>query len=265
MVRSIKESLRRLPLVGAMALVAACNVFAPLEPDSSVQDHVQIGQKCEAALDFACARAEYDALPDGPLKSRKLCTLSLSVAGVTLSTLVNTVTIQGAAMLGATARELMPWSEAKDQAAKDASSVYCAAYASDPQSGDDGPLLLALSQLVHCSTLIAKVDQWVAVSDDDVACNTPGRRAGTVIAGDISDDPATVNGTPKGDILQRGMCAADVLSCRKDVFSILRNDKFAARFGDIKRAVDAMPDGLKDENLPVDGVRGAIKQTFSAN
>lgn len=240
----MKKYIPALVGVATLSLVVACNLYAPLAANSSVDDHLEEAQKCLHEGNFACAVENYSKLPDGDLKNQKLCTVNMARAGFTLSSLINTVTKKSDGVLGELANNVIPWSEERKTAADDA-KTYCASYKASSASGDLGVLLGSLSVLLHCANRMSKADQFQATSNSDTECTTAGNKDGVVDESDISPnaDGTVSASTP-------GMCAADVEDCRVDIDSLSPSELNAAGLSDIGSALDEVPDEIKAAAAP---------------
>lgn len=241
-----------------LPVLISCNVYSPFAQRSSTADLLEEGQKCIHNNDYPCAVEAYSAIPDPEVKNEKLCMLNLTQGGMTISFLQNTITQNSGKMLGNLAQGLVPWSQAKSDAL-DAAKTACANYvstASTTVGANQATLLKSISLLIHCAIRIAKTDQFVATSESDTACNTPGNGNGTVSQSDVSDN---ANGT----ISATGMCAADALACTSDISGMSGSSLSAAGLNDIATALSKVPDALKTSSSSAIASRSAIRDSVN--
>ena len=236
-------------------LLLSCNAYSPLNSTSSIEDRLEEAQKCLRDSDYGCAITHYNALPDGKLKSEKLCMVHLAKGGVTLTTLINTVNKNNSKVLGNFAQTLMPWSSTKS-ADLDTAKTQCTNFAADGTSGNQGILLRTLSLMAHCSIRMAKTDQFLGNAETDTTCTTAGNASGTVTTGDIGP----VNGIIGSGT--NGMCAADVTSCVGDISALSASALTTAGLTDLKGALDSIPAALKDATSATAAIRIAIQSTI---
>lgn len=231
-------------------LLFSCNIYRPFQGGSDVNDYLEEARLCLHNGDFACADTNYNKLPDGELKTQKLCMLSLARAGLGLKNLINTFNKGDKKMVGQLANTLIPWSEAKAQFAADAVK-HCVDYAT-MTGGDIGVLLKTAAYIVDCSMRIAKVDQFVATSDTDSTCTTAGNNDGTVTASEIADGA-------NGAISARGMCGSDVIACQTDIVGLDSASLASAGLDELKSAYDQIPAALRTSGAATALTRSAIK------
>lgn len=238
-----------------MPLIFACNIYSPFTSVSSDQDRIEEAMKCLHSGDYDCAIEEYKGITDETLKNQKLCMAYMAKAGFGLNALINTFSEDQSHLLGNLANSLIPWSEARRDAA-DNGKIACAAYEAATKTGFGG-LLKALSNYVDCSVRVAKTDLYVATSSSDLACNTPGNADGKVTKADISESSDGSIGAGYD-----GMCPADVSACGTDMIAASAAMGGSSEFKDIGKASSDLPADLK--NAAVDEatqktVRNAIR------
>lgn len=226
-----------------VALVS-CNIYAPFGSKSSETDYIEEAQKCLHDGDFACAIDNYNGLPNGELKSQKLCLVYLAKAGFTLSALVSTVKQNSVTMMGSLSQALAPW-DATKQADAASAVTHCAAFQGFSTSGQSGLLLKNLSLLVDCATLMAKADQLAGNAAADTTCTTAGNRDGRVTKSDIDD------GT-------RFMCKTDVDSCYTDL-TTMNTSQFGADLSELKTSFNTVIAGVVGSGGATNNVRAELK------
>lgn len=239
-------------------VLVSCNAYSPLRQKSSTEDLIEEGMKCLHDGDYACAIEAYNAIPNVEVKNEKLCKVYLTQGGMTLNFLINTVTQNNSKMLGNLAQGLAPWTQAKSDSLDLAktSCINYAATATTPTSVNQATLLKTISLLIHCATRIAKADVYVANSNSDQICTTPGNNNGTISQSDISEDTT-------GNISSVGMCSQDVVDCTSDLSSVSPTALTNAGLGTIAGAFNSVPDALKDSNSTVIASRAAIRDVVN--
>ena len=241
--------------VGVFSLLAACNVFAPFEGSGSDLDHMELGLKYLEEGNYDRAIEEYAQISDAQTRREKLCTTNISKAGFRISTLVKTLTSGSVSVLGDVARQLLLWSETK-QVAADNAKTQCTEFSSNatPAQAKTGVLLRSLASLLHCTTLIAKVD--ARRGTDDASCDFQGPNGGTLSKDDISDPIGNVSvGNP-------GMCAVDVQTCLADIQAIDPAALGNSGFSDLAAVYNALPPALKNQASTAQQLRIAIRDTL---
>jgi len=241
--------MQRLVLCLSLLTLASCNVFAPLDAESSDQDFLEAAQKCLHDGDYACAISYYQRLSEGDRKNQNLCTTYLAKAGMDLPALLDVVTQQSSTMMGRLAAEFLPWNPTRTADAE-AGKNACLAYAASGSSGNAGVLLRTLGLLVDCATRIAKTDVTRGSSDSDTDCATAGDNSGTVVKSDIEGTGGEV------------MCSADVAICRDNISSLDAGELGNAELTDIQGALDQIPSDLKNSGAAIGAVRTAIKSAI---
>lgn len=249
--------LLRIPLwLFLLFVLLRCNVYAPLRSASSDADYLEEATKCLHDNDAACAAEQYEKLSNADLKNEKLCTLYVSEAGLGLSA-IPAIKEAGAKMLSAIAGKLLPWSQVKSDAS-DKAVTYCTNLAASPSAGDLSTLLKFISILTHCSTRIAKTDQFVASSNSDTACTTAGNGDGKITQSDIGDGAL-------GTITSKGMCSADVRTCITDLASMSTGDLEKAGYTDLKDALNKIPAALKQQGADAIAGRKELRDNTNAD
>lgn len=238
-----------------LPLLVSCNIYSPFAPSSSTEDLVEEGRKCEHDGDFGCAIDAYSKIPDPLTKHEKLCQGYLAQGGVTLSVLINTLTQGTSKILGDVATALMPWSSDKGTALLNAKNacIEFANLATTTIGRKQSALLKSLSLIADCSIRISKTDEFVATSNSDESCTTPGTRDGRITQSDVAENST-------GVITTVGMCASDVTACDQNIAAIDGTGLSNAGLTQIKAGVDAIPAGLGDGGA-TNVVRGAIRES----
>lgn len=234
MAQRIIQSILSLTILG---ILLSCNVYAPLESESSEEALLEAAQKCLHDDDIDCAIEKYSALPPGNTKNQKLCTSHLVKSGLTLKAFINVIGSGESNMLAALAQTLAPWDAAKGAAAA-AALTHCTDY-NNTAAGDLGVLLLTIGNFVDCATRIAKTDLLVATSNDDTACNTPGNGDELINQADI--------GAADGSIATTGMCTADVTICGTNISGVDSTALDGSGFGGIADSNDALGTAITNE------------------
>ncbi len=258
--------LRLLGWVAVLPAVLACNVYTPFNTSSSVQDILDKVEQCYTNNDINCAKALYLQLPPGDLQNEKLCEVSLTLSGLTLTALINAINVASSSstgtgpkpvnMLRVVANQLVPWSTAKSTSMADA-ITYCGAYATNNGTLKLAVLLNSLAFIVDCSLRMAHVDQCQCANDVQVVANCPitGPGLGKVTSGEIADGTL-------GVIVVAGMCQDDVKQCRTDLQSISASSLSTAGLSALATALSAIPPNLLSSGAAIDLTRDAISQTL---
>jgi hypothetical protein len=248
------------PLV-ALPLIVSCNVYSPLSSEKEVEDYLEAAQKCLHDNDYGCAITKYNKLPAGETKDQKLCLVYLAQGGLKLSSLINTVTTNSSAMMGALAQTMVPWTQAKSDA-MDNAKIHCVNYgvSAGTAGASNAALLKSLAYFSHCAIRIAKTDRFVATSNTDTACNTASPTGNGVIT---QDDVGPAGGAISTS--SPGMCAADVASCLDDISRVDSSALSSANLNDIKTANDAIPSALKTSTTVTNDARSALRGTTPAS
>jgi hypothetical protein len=251
-----KYATRILAWVSFLPILTCCNVYAPLSTVNTDEDYREQAESCLQQSDYSCAISNYNKLSDPTEKGQDLCTVDMSQAGMSLSALVNVVTNQstGTQLLGALAQQLIPWGTTKAAAATSA-VTQCNGIPNNSNSASLNNFLQVLSLILDCSTRMAKTDQYVAVSDSDTTCDTPGNNNGLIEAVDISVDPS---GGPLSSS-SPGMCTTDVTACVNDISeaAVLTNALQDAGLGDL--AGNLVPVAAALDSLNGDAAREALR------
>ncbi|MBI4404158.1 MAG: hypothetical protein HY537_08355, partial [Deltaproteobacteria bacterium] len=230
---------RKIFLFFVPAFLVSCNVFNPFYSKNTPEDLIEDALRCLHKGDFDCSIDNYLALPDGNLKSTRLCTAYLARAGLTLRTYLDVVTVESATMLGTAADSFLPWNLQKQSDAEQA-KIHCAAI-----TGKLGALLNTVALIVHCAMSVAKTDAVVGSSISDMVCTTAGNGSGKITKKDIVNDSSV-------------MCSTDVLGCRNDfvdqAFARLEQEGL----GELKRVYDTLPAELKNSQATVATILTAI-------
>jgi len=208
----------------AVFLISGCNVFAPFQPDSSDQDHLEEALACLSNnANYNCALTEYNKLSSQALKDQNLCMVNISLAGMTLNNLVNVVVQNSGSstMIGSLANAVLPWSSAEVTAAAAAAGTppntngECQNFQADAGSGQLGLLLSALSYMVDCTARFARTATQVDDGTGTYPIRTP-TNYGTVTQNSICSNPPTCTlsaGTP-------GLADTDALACSNDIQAV---------------------------------------------
>ena len=232
--KKISVLLSALVSVLVATTLTSCNLYSPLEGGGSTQDHLEIAQECLTRGDYDCAVTEYKALPDGSLKSQKLCTLYLSQGGFTLSSLVTVFNLPDKKKsLGAVANRALPYTASR-QTGADEAKTHCAAYKTAVATGvaaeqQLGELLLSLSYFNHCAVLMSKTT--TLQTTDDVACTTASTQTTVTAAGISKAGDGSVSAT------NPGMCKDDAEACLADI-SAMASTSVGGQLQYIKDAYD---------------------------
>lgn len=241
------NGVRRLPLLLPILLlffIASCNVYQPLHRRSNPSDYLEAATRCQHQKDHDCAIENLSKLPDGELKTRKLCVAYLARIGFTTRAYLSIISSDGAFLLGNTASRILPWSEAKVQDARLAVET-CGSL-----SGKLGALVKSVALVVDCALRIAKADVWVATSTSDQDCKTPGNSNGVIERTDIIADNTV-------------MCPSDAIACRNDLMEPIFSQLQSAGAEDLKEALDGLPGALKDSSVAVSLLLIAIRSAVS--
>lgn len=242
-------------------LFSACNVWSPLEAENDSEALIEAAQKCLHDGDYDCAIEKYLALPVGELRDRKLCTGYLVKGGFTLNSFLNVVSLDSSDMLGALAQSLVPWSEDRGDAAANA-YTHCKAFGEYSTSGSLGVLLKTMGAYVDCASRISRTDLWVATSNADTSCSTPGNGDEIITQSDLGPAGGSISsGNP-------GMCASDVNACVEELSDLdssgTSGELGDSGLGDIQGSFDSIPDELKDSNTTTDVGRDTIRGMLSS-
>ncbi len=190
---------------------SSCNIWEPFDGEPDI---LEAAFQCLHAQNYACAIEKYNLLPDGTLKSQKLCTTYLTKAGISTSILINTMQ-ESTFMMGKLANQLVPWSSTK-QADIGQAVTHCTAYRTavvGTTYEDNGKLLTSLAAITDCSLRMAKSDlfQSTTGADCDTAAAGATSNNGVIERGDISE-------TSDGNL--PGMCDADADACRDNLQNV---------------------------------------------
>ena len=242
--------------------IVSCNIYSSFETESSVQDHLEVAQKCKSSGDLVCATKAYEKLPDGIQKEQKLCTIYLSRAGFKLTHLIDVFKTPNAKVLGVISNLLLPYNTEKGISAADAKkhcNSYQALAATSGSSGEVkfGILLKTLGAFIDCTTRMAKTTVFQATSNSDDSCTTPAP------AGTSRVKISTIGGSGGAiSVSNPGMCPADAIECAKDILAIDATALHNAEFDDMASALNSIPEDIKATGVP-DQVRSGLQQTLS--
>lgn len=231
-------------LLVCAVVVTACNIYAPFQPEGHVEDYLEAAQACLHKGDYACAIEKYEKLPEGNLRSEKLCMTYLSKAGFGLNALLSTLKQNNQQMMGSLANVFLPWSDTKGTDAATA-KTHCIAV-----TGSSAALLKNVGYIVDCAMRMAKTDQRIGSNDSEETCTTAGNQSGRVTSSDI------------GSTGTAGMCKTDVIECANDMKAVSSSDLNNSQLSDIGSTVDKVPANLRDPNLAVGTIRDAITSTL---
>lgn len=236
----------RLFLGAATLVIAACNIYRPLNSANESNDYIEEAQRCLHNSDYACAVEQYSKLPAGDEREQYLCLTYLSEGSMGLQDLVNVVNQGTATMMGTLAQSISPWT-AEKKIALDNAKTHCDLGG----RGNKGILLRVLGRYAHCAVLMAKADLFVGNSSSDTTCTTVGNGNGTIQKADISDNS-------DGSVSSVGMCATDVITCGEDISGIADGDLSGAGLGDLETAYDAIPADLRNSSATTQQRRAAL-------
>ncbi|MSP19498.1 MAG: hypothetical protein EXR74_08010 [Bdellovibrionales bacterium] len=233
--------------------VISCNVYSPLNSNNSDLDKLEEAQKCLKDLNYNCAITQYQGIKDSDLKEQKLCQVYLTKGGVTLNTLINTISKNSSKMLGDLSKTFIPWTSQKLNDLELA-KTHCVSFAETSKSGDQGVLLKTIAVFSDCAIRMARTEIFRATTEAQGCAIASSTTNGTLEVGDIGQS----NGVIDSD--NPGMCQSDVLACQADLGSLIEADLNNGGFPDLAGAIHLLPDGITSSSTTT--IRAALRTTL---